>query len=52
MPAPRKLPQQIPAPCARDRMQKPQGGGKPFVQIPGGAREGGWLWMKLIPALF
>ena len=32
-------------------MQKPQGGGKILVQMPGGARAGGWLWMKLIPAL-
>ena len=32
-------------------MQKPKGGGKRLVQIPGGAL-GGWLWMKLIPALW
>ena len=30
-------------------MQKPQGRGKFFVQIPGGAR--GWLWQKMIAAL-
>ena len=40
---------QMPAPGAKARMQKPQGGGKFLVQIPGGER-GGWLWMKLIPA--
>ena len=50
MPAPRELPQQIPAPRAKGRMQKPQGGDKFLVQIPGGAR-GEWLWMKLTPAL-
>ena len=50
MPAPRELSQQIPTPQAKARMQKPQGGGKFLVQILGGAR-GGWLWMKLIPAL-
>ena len=50
MPAPRELSQQIPAPWAKAGMQKPQGGSKFLVQIPGGAR-GGWLWMKLIPAL-
>ena len=48
MPAPRELSQQFPGPRAKARMQKPQGGGKFLVQIPGGAR-GGWLWMKLIP---
>ena len=31
------LSQQIPAPRAKARMQKPQGGGKFLVQIPGGA---------------
>ena len=51
MPAPRELSQQIPAPRAKARMQKPQDGGKFVVQIRGGARVG-WLWMKLIPALF
>ena len=51
MPAPRELSQQIPAPRAKARMQKPQGGGKRLVQISGGARGEGWLWMKLIPAL-
>ena len=50
MPAPRELPQQMPAPRAKARMQKPQGGGKFLVQIARGAR-GGWLWIKLIPAL-
>ena len=29
-----------PPPRAKARMQKPQGGGKFFVQIPGGARRG------------
>ena len=48
MPAPWELSQQIP-PHAKARMQKLQGGGKFLEQIPGGA--GGWLWMKLIPAL-
>ena len=48
MPANRELPQQMP-PRAKARMQKPQGGGKFLVQIPGGCA-GGWLWMKLIPA--
>ena len=38
MPAPRELSQQIPAPRVKARMQEPQGGGKFFVQIPGGAR--------------
>ena len=37
MPAPRELPQQIPALWAKAWMQKPQGGGKLLVQIPGGA---------------
>ena len=49
MPAPRELFQQIPAPQAKARMQKPQGGDQFLVQIPGGAR-GRWLWTKLIPA--
>ena len=35
MPAPQELSQQIPAPWAKARMQKPQGGGKFFMQIPG-----------------
>ena len=47
MPAPRELPQQILG--AKAWMQKPQVGGKFFMQIPEGAR-GGWLWMKLIRA--
>ena len=49
MPAPRRAAQQIPVLRATTWMQKPQGGDKFLVQIPGGAR-GGWLWMKLIPA--
>ena len=55
MPAPRELPQQMPAPWTKARIQKPQCGGKFLVQIPGGMRRGGgggWLWMKLIPALY
>ena len=47
MSAPRELSQQIPAPRAKARMQKPQGEGEFLVQIPWGVR----LWMKLIPAL-
>ena len=50
MPAPRELSQQIPAHRAKARMQQLQGGGKFLVQIPRGCT-GGWLWMKLIPAL-
>ena len=42
MPAPWELPQQMPDPRAKARMQKPQGGSKFFVQIPGGAREDGY----------
>ena len=38
MPALRELSQQIPAPRAKARMQKPQGRDKVLVQIPGGAR--------------
>ena len=38
MPVPWDLPQQIPAPQAEAWMQKPQGGGKCLVQIPGGAQ--------------
>ena len=38
IPTPRELPQQIPAPRAKPRMQKSQGGGK--LQIIGGARGG------------
>ena len=49
MPAPRELPQQMPAPRAKARVQKPQGGGRFLVQNPRGCA-GGWLWMKLIPA--
>ena len=33
--APWELTQQIPAPRAKPRMQKPQGGGNFLVQIPG-----------------
>ena len=40
MPAPREVPPQIPTPRANARMQKPQGGGKFLVQIPGGVRGG------------
>ena len=46
MPAPRDLPQNIPAPRAKIRMQKPQSGGKFSVQIPGGAR-GGMVTAKI-----
>ena len=48
MPAPRELSQQIPAPQAKARMQKPQGGGKFLVQIPG--VRGGIVMDVLIPA--
>ena len=51
MPAPRDIPQKMPAPRAKIRMQKPQSGGEFSVQIPGGARGGGWSWQKLITAL-
>ena len=40
MPAPQELPQQMPAPRAKSRMQKPQGGSKFLVQILGGERGG------------
>ena len=51
MPAPRELSQQIPASWAKARMQKPQGArGQIFGANPQGCA-GGWLWMKLIPAL-
>ena len=40
MPAPRELPQQMPVPQAKARMQKLQGGGKFLVQIPTGAQGG------------
>ena len=53
MPAPRELSQQVPSTRAKARMQKPQGGGKFWVQIPGGARGGGgWLLQKFTAALF
>ena len=42
MPASQELPQQIPAPWAKAKMQKPQGGGKFLVQIPGDARGDGY----------
>ena len=48
MPAPRKLPKQIPAPQAKAWMQKPPGGGKVLVRIHGGAQGGGCLWQKLM----
>ena len=38
MPTPQELPQQIPTPLAKDRMQKYQGRGKGLEQIPGDAR--------------
>ena len=44
MPAPRELPQQIPTPRTKARMQKPQGGGIFLVQIPRGARGDGYGW--------
>ena len=47
MPAPRELPQQIPTPRAKVYMQKPQGGGKFLVQIPG-VRAGGGVVMDEI----
>ena len=40
MPAPRALPQQIPAPWAKIRMQKPRRGDKFSVRIPGVAHGG------------
>ena len=40
MPTPRELSLQIPAHWAKARMQKPQGGGKCLVQIPGGGAGG------------
>ena len=40
--APRELPQQIPTPRTKAWMQKPQGGGKFLVQIPGGTRGDGY----------
>ena len=39
MPTPQELSQQ-----AKVRIQKPQGGGKFLVQIPGGARGDGYGW--------
>ena len=48
MPAPRELSQQIPAPPAKARMHKPQGGGKFLVQIPRGAGGGGGMVMDEI----
>ena len=46
MPAPRDIPQKMPAPRAKIRMQKPQSGGEFSVQIPGGAR-GGMVMAKI-----
>ena len=43
IPAPQELPQQMPTPWAKARMQKPQGGGKFLVQIPRGGRGGGMV---------
>ena len=40
IPVPRELPQQIPTPQAKARMQKPQGGGKFFGANPRGVRGG------------
>ena len=48
MPAPLELSQQIPAPRAKARMQKPQGRANFCCKSPG--VQGGWLSMKLIPA--
>ena len=42
--APQELPQQMPTPWAKSRMQKPQGGSKFLVQIPGGAWGDGYGW--------
>ena len=46
MPTPWELPQQIPTPPpqAKAWMQKPQGGGKFLVQIPGGEWGDGYGW--------
>ena len=38
MPTPQELPQQIPTPLAKARMQKPLGRGKFLKEIPGGAQ--------------
>ena len=46
MPAPRDIPQKMPAPRAKIRMQKPQSGGEFSVQIPGVAR-GGMVMAKI-----
>ena len=48
MPAPWELPQQMPAPRAKARMQKPWVGEIFGADLRGCA--GGWLGMKLIPA--
>ena len=48
MPAPRDIPQKIPAPRAKIRMQKPQSGGEFSVQIPVVARGGGGMVMAKI----
>ena len=49
MPAPRQLPQQIPAP-GKSLDAKAPGWGQVFGPNPQGCA-GGWLWMKMIPAL-
>ena len=56
MPAPRKLPQQIPTSQAKARIKKPQGGDKFLGQIFGAnpgvhGRGGEWLWQKLTAVL-
>ena len=51
MPAPRELPQQIPAPLPGKSLDaKAPGWGQIFGANPRGCA-GGWLWMKLILAL-
>ena len=52
MPAPQELSQQIPAPWAKARMQKPQDGGKVLVQIPGGALGDGYRWNWYLHNIF
>ena len=49
MPAPREVPQQIPAPGQKLGCKSPRGGGRFWCKSRGCA--GGWLWLKLIPAL-
>ena len=51
MPAPRDIPQKMPAPRAKIRMQKPQSGGEFQCKSPGvRGGGGGWSWQKLITA--